>query len=282
MRIVVDQVNAFTAGQRSGNPAGVVLDADNLNEEQMLKVASKVGFSETAFISKSQVASRRLRFFTTTEEVDLCGHATVASWALMHQGAGLKTGLHVQETKAGLLKIDVDEDGSVYMEQAAPSFYETIDSYRIADSLGIDKQDFHSVLKPQIVSTGLKNLFVPVKSQTVLSGIKPNFNAIKDLSQKLGIIGVHVFCLLSDSVSIVAARNFAPLVGINEESATGTANGAMLSYLIKNKAIKEQDNYRVEQGGSMGNLSYIYGKVVENKIWIGGQAESIKQISVDI
>jgi PhzF family phenazine biosynthesis protein len=114
------------------------------------------------------------------------------------------------------------------------------------------------------------------KSEAVLSSMKPNFTAITDLSRELGVIGLHVFCVLEGSGSTVAARNFAPLVGIDEESATGTANGAMLSYLIKNKAIPKKDHYRVEQGRAMDNLSYIYGKVIDDKVWIGGHSLAYK------
>ena len=282
MKVVINQVNAFVAGLGSGNPAGVVTDADNLNEGQMLKIASRVGFSETAFISKSKFATKKLRFFTPTEEVDLCGHATIASWAFMQKSTGLKAGKYTQETKAGLLNVNIDQEDLVYMEQATPRFYQNINSDQIADCFGINKHDFDSVLTPQIVSTGLKDLFVPIKSEAVLSSMKPNFTVITDLSRELGVIGLHVFCVLEDRDSTVAARNFAPLVGIDEESATGTANGAMLSYLIKNKAIPKKDKYRVEQGRAMDNLSYIYGKIIDDKVWIGGQASLIKQVPIDI
>jgi PhzF family phenazine biosynthesis protein len=141
MKVVVNQVNAFVAGLGSGNPAGVVADADHLNEGQMLKIASSVGFSETAFISKSKFATKKLRFFTPTEEVDLCGHATIASWAFMQKSTGLKAGEYAQETKAGLLKVDVDQEGLVYMEQATPRFYQNINSDQIADCFGINEQD---------------------------------------------------------------------------------------------------------------------------------------------
>ena len=76
-------VNAFTANGEHGNPAGVVLDAEHLSDEQMLTIARQIDLSETAFVSASSRADYRIRFFTTTDEVDLCGHATIAAWSLL-------------------------------------------------------------------------------------------------------------------------------------------------------------------------------------------------------
>lgn len=282
MEIIVHRVNAFTAGDNSGNPAGVVSNADSLSEDQMLKIAGKVGFSETAFISDSAIADKRLRFFTPTEEVDLCGHATIASWVFMYLREGLGAGQYTQKTNAGLLKVDVGDDGLVFMEQAKAIFYGYIDKANIMNALGLAVEDFDQNLQPQVVSTGLRDLFVAVSTGQVLNRMKVDVDALKSLSSELKVTGVHVFCVLDDEDVVATARNFAPLVGIDEESATGTANGAMLSYLIKNNAITNRQNYKVEQGKAMGNTSHIYGKMLDGKIWIGGRAELIKEIKVNI
>ena len=81
--IKVYTLNAFTDDVSGGNPAGVVLDADNLTEKQMQGIAKKVGFSETAFVMSSDSADFRVRFFTPSDEVDLCGHATIATFKLL-------------------------------------------------------------------------------------------------------------------------------------------------------------------------------------------------------
>jgi PhzF family phenazine biosynthesis protein len=109
-------VNAFTANGENGNPAGVMLYADNLDEQSMLAMAAKIGLSETAFVSESEQATRNVRFFTPTVEVPLCGHATIATWSLLHKLGELSAGDYTQETQAGILKVEIQDGGLTFME----------------------------------------------------------------------------------------------------------------------------------------------------------------------
>jgi len=276
----VVEVNAFTAGVNGGNGAGVVFDADNMSSEEMLVVAAKVGFSETAFVSSSVRATHKIRFFTPTEEVDLCGHATVATWSLMLQLGKHQPGIYSQETLAGILGVTISEDGLVFMQQKEPMFFDMVDIKELSQALGIGENDYHEQLKPQIVSTGLKDILVPIKDEAILSLLAPNFEALTELSKKYAVIGLHVFCLIDNQPSVAAARNFAPLVGIPEESATGTSNGALLCYLREHGALRTGACHRIEQGRAMHKLSYIYGKFENNSIWIGGHATVIKTLEL--
>ena len=79
MNVKVITLNSFALESGGGNPAGVVLDASGLAEAQMLEIAKKVGFSETAFVMESDKSDFRVRFFTPEAEVDLCGHATIGA-----------------------------------------------------------------------------------------------------------------------------------------------------------------------------------------------------------
>lgn len=116
-KIKVFTLNSFAKTLEGGNPAGVVLDADNLTEKQMMYISKEVGFSETAFVSKSNKADFKVRFFTPTDEVDLCGHATIATYFLMWNKQLIKSGNYTQETKAGILGIEAGKDGTVFMDQ---------------------------------------------------------------------------------------------------------------------------------------------------------------------
>src|SRR5581483_413324 len=228
MQIIAYTINSFTAHGSGGNSAGVVFDADDLSNQQMLATAAKLGYSETAFVSKSAKATHKVQFFTPTEEVDLCGHATIATWALMFQKGIHKSGTYSQETLAGLLGIDIADTGIVYMQQTLPKFYERVLADETLPVLGIPESGLNNVLKPQVVSTGLKDLLVPVKDKDILYTMQPDFGAMTALSEKYDVTGLHVFCLLHGQESLAIARNFAPRVGIPEESATGTSNGALL------------------------------------------------------
>ncbi len=122
MEIEVYTLNIFAKTADGGNPAGVVLDADFLSLDEMQKIAKKVGFSETAFVQKSNNADFKVIFFTPNGEVDLCGHATVAVFYLLAEKGIIQAGEYTQETKAGILKVECRGDGVIYMNQCNPKF----------------------------------------------------------------------------------------------------------------------------------------------------------------
>jgi len=267
-------VNAFTAEGQHGNPAAVVVDANDVTEASMQSMATRIGLSETAFVQDSNVATRRVRFFTPTTEIDLCGHATIATWSLLHQLGKMPKGVYTQETGAGILAVDV-QDELTFMEQAKASFYEAIPAAEIAPLLGITVQECSKTLQPRIVSTGVKDLLVPIADKAVLAKVRPDLGAITRFSEQHDISGFHVFTLLGGGESIAAARNFAPKDGIPEESATGTSNGALLCYLRQQGVLPRKQTYRIEQGEAMGELSYVYGRFIDDVVWVGGQATRV-------
>lgn len=175
MKIKAYKVNAFAKTEKGGNPAGVVVNADKLSENDMQKIASILGLSETAFVMKSDIADYRLRFFTPAEEVDLCGHATIGAFSTLLKKDYVKCENYTQETKAGVFNVEVMEDSSIMMNQTKPNFYEVVEKKEISDSLNISVDDMNEKLPTQIVSTGLRDIIVPIKSMEVLNGIKPDF-----------------------------------------------------------------------------------------------------------
>ena len=262
-RIGVYVLSAFAKAKRGGNPAGVVPDADRLAEASMQKIAASVGFPETAFVQKSAAADFKIRFFTPAAEVDLCGHATIAAFSLLFGLRRIQAGKHSQETKAGILGVEVQKDGTVFMEQALPFFGNTIDRGEIAGSLGLGLDAFAPDLPVQIVSTGLRDIIVPVVSLRVLSGIKPDLEKIADISKKHGAVGYHAFSLETKHGSTAHCRNFAPLYGIPEEAATGTSSGALACYLFTYGKISEEQGRRLvfEQGYGMRRPSEIFARL---------------------
>lgn len=245
------QVNAFTYKGEGGNPAGVMLNADDLSEQEMQLIAHQLGFSETAFVLQDLECDFQVRFFTPNEEVDFCGHATLATFSLMFQLKRINSGKYIERTKAGDIKVEVANDGMITMTQTLPKFLGELEPELITDSLNIPI-DWLDVTTPiEIVSTGLADIIVPIKPGYV-DKIKPNFEKIKQVSLNHQAIGYHLFELISEGEFTANCRNFAPLVDINEESATGSASGALASYLKKYKRV-EQDDMRFLQGKSMEN-----------------------------
>lgn len=282
-------LNAFAKSIEGGNPAGVVLNADALSENNMKKIAGIIGFSETAFVMKSDLADFKIRFFTPNDEVDLCGHATIATFYALSNLGYLKPGKYSQETKAGILNVDVKEDLSIMMIQNTPSYYEIIDKNEIADSLNITTAEMLEELPVQIVSTGLRDILVPVKNMAIINSINPDFKKVAEHCRKYNTIGYHLFTLESLYSSMAHCRNLAPLYGIPEESATGTSNGALSCYLFKYGLIDADhaSHLVIEQGYSMNKPSEIIVSLtaVANEIAqvkVGGTALNLAEIEVEI
>ncbi len=289
MKVKAYTINSFAKTSEGGNGAGVVLAADYLSDKEMQTIAAILGFSETAFVLNSILADFKVRFFTPYEEVDLCGHATIGTFFTMAALGYIKPGNYLQETKAGILGIEIKEDSSIMMSQPLPVFYETIDKSKIADSLNIDITNIHDDLPVQIVSTGLRDIIVPIKNSDVLYSIKPDYKKIIDISRKYCAVGYHVFSLETNNYTTACCRNFAPLFGIPEESATGTSNGALGCFLYQYGKINfdQTSHIVIEQGYAMKKPSEILVSlaVEENKIAgvkVGGKALNLSSIEIDI
>ena len=249
-------VNSFAYSENGGNPAGVVVDSFGLAETDFVKIAAKIGFSETAFVFQSYVADFKVRFFTPMEEVNLCGHATIATFFVLHKIGKITIGKYKMETKAGILEIEVTDDGKILMQQPLPAFYGDVKRAEVAESLNISKDKLIENLPIQIFSTGLKDIIVPIRSRHILDKIEPDFDQVTKISKNHKTVGYHLFTFDNGKIY---CRNFAPLLGINEESATGTASGALASYLVHNKQFPAVPKIQTSfyQGFSMGQKSKI-------------------------
>ncbi len=279
MNNLIYKVTAFTDEKNGGNPAGIVLNADEFSRDQMLSIAKEIGFSETAFVMQSNVADYKVQFFTPVDEVDLCGHATVAVFNLLRDIGRIKRGDYTQETKAGILKIQVFEN-SIYMQQNLPRYDELIDEEEIYPCFENELQGQIMDLPIQMVSTGLKDILLPVKDLDTLLSLKPNVDRIHKISDKYNAVGIHAFCIQALDQGDVHTRNFAPRYGIDEESATGTSNGALACYLNKYLNQKFEDEFVIEQGYCMNRPSKILAKLISEgdeikEVYIGGSAISL-------
>lgn len=291
-------VNAFTKDNIGGNKAGVVINCEHLTSEEMLKIAAHLNLSETAFITKSSnpLYDYEVRFFTPTTEVDLCGHATIASFYTLGKLGLLDNSKEKlplkQKTLAGILDIEVSfKNGnisSILMTQTSPEFHCYIEDLSdLCSILGISPLEAGIPgieVKPMIVSTGLKDIIFPVNSLNTLKKITPDFGKLKNYTDNLNIVGLHAFTFETENTdSSVATRNFGPSVGIDEESATGTSNGALCAYIMKHNLMDFCTNLQIscEQGYYMNNPSEILcqGSIENNLISIKvGGIGSIEKI----
>lgn len=190
--IKVHLVNSFTRNNKGGNPAGVVLNPPQLSDEQKMAIAKEVGFSETAFVYQGEDTDFKVDFFTPEGEVDFCGHATLAVFFTLSSLNLLASGHYTQKTKAGILSVSIDTE-NVVMEQTLPVSRQAPSVDDVAAALGINREVILETGLPiEIFSTGLPDILIPVQFGQ-LDTLKPNFDAIANLSRKFNTIGFHVF-----------------------------------------------------------------------------------------
>lgn len=273
-------VDAFTDEPLRGNAAGVVPDAAGLSDAQMGAVAAELAASETAFLTDSDEADRRVRYFTPTQEVDLCGHATIASHAHLYAAGVIGAGEHSLETNAGVLTIRVTDDGVVWMTQAEPSVRRVdVDYDGLGGALGIDPaalRDVGADLPPAVVSTGLPWLLVPVNFLERLGDADPDPAAVGALADEVDAVGIYPFTF--DTLSADAtlhARAFAPGAGVPEDPVTGTAAGCCGAYLRAFDAFDGDfpDEVRIEQGQFVDRGGLVRVRApADGEIRVGGRA----------
>lgn len=277
-------VDAFSENLFGGNPAGVIL-LDNGDDfpadEVMVKTAAELRYSETAFIKNLGNNRFHIRYFTPVAEVDLCGHATIGSFAALQKwGLANDGGTYIITTLAGELEITLDK-GTIFMQMGKAEILKTIDNpseiERIAKILNINSKDI--VLPVNVVSTGLPDIMLEVSSFDTLNSISPDFPALSKISEEYGVTGLHAAYFKGDADLTAHCRNFAPLYDIDEEAATGTASGAITYHFYSQGRIKEGNENVLIQGESMGRASKIVSKLSNNagntEIKIGGTGKPL-------
>ncbi len=284
MKKKIYQVDAFTDRPFGGNPAGVLPSAVGLSDDQMQKIAMEMSLSETAFVFPGDDGyDFEVRFFTPIEEVDLCGHATIATFHLLSELGMIpkEKGRLMQKTKAGLLEIIIDPEGGILMRQAAPKQIKVYNAVmELAEVMGTEPGAIgipEILEKPESWSTGLPDIMLPMQSVNALKALKPDMIRLSELSQREQVTGVHAFAVEKDGS--VWCRNFAPSCGIPEEAATGTSNGA-LGACLHYHGWKTNDAtvFTANQGDWMGRPSRIQvsvGGPEVPEIWVGGRAVTV-------
>lgn len=285
MDVTVHTVNAFVDDQAGsaigGNPAGVVLVADGLDADQRQALAARLGLSETVFVGASATASRRLEFFTPTQQIAHCGHATIAAFWLMQHLGQVREGMHSKETVDGNRAILI-EGTRVNMEQSAPTYTEIATGdpmQQVLDALQLQADDLIAGPPPAVVHTGNAFLVVGVRSRERLANIQPQLERIHHLSNTHDLIGFYVFCLQPDVPGRhAAARMFAPRYGINEEAATGMAAGPLACWLhdrlgmAQRRFLLEQGRLMPHPSPSLIEVSLDIGAAGIERLWAGGNA----------
>lgn len=278
-KVQVHQVDAFTSKKFGGNPAGVVLDADELDESTMRKIARELNLSETAFVSPSEVGTFQMRYFTPTgHEITFCGHSTVGALFMIAKERRFgveKVGSYAfdVETPCGILKMEAVIDDKEEIRVA----YETpliklrpieISHEEVANAAGFELQ-FVNPLFPVMYEETNKDLFVVIRSLDDLKKIECDSKSFTHFSKQKDIVAL---CLLTpeafDQKNQFHMRCFAPLVGIPEDPFTGSVLGGLTAYIDMFGLLPQgAHSFRVEQGHFIerpGVVKVEFSKIKDN------------------
>ncbi|MEK5136214.1 PhzF family phenazine biosynthesis protein [Bacillus sp. FSL W8-0645] len=274
--IRVYHVDAFTTEKFGGNAAGVVLDGDLLTEDEMQNIARELNLPESVFLlpAHDKEADYRVKYFTPTEEVNFCGHATVGLTWLLATEFGLakeKTGV-VLETKIGNVPVVWHEENDkvidVEMTQVTPKTRDfMIDLEELSDMLGISSDRIDPSYPIKLANTGNWHLLVPMKTQKDIDQAAPNLAALGKMNKEQNITTTHLYTFHTTKECDLYTRDFAPGIGIPEDPVTGAANGALAGYLYLEGIISQQEitHLNIAQGDAIGRPGILRITVIPNE-----------------
>jgi PhzF family phenazine biosynthesis protein len=287
-KLIIYQIDSFTKERFKGNPAGVVINADGLNDYQMQLIARELNNSETAFLFSpdDNECDGVIRYFTPKIEVPTCGHATIAAMYAKAIAENLEACVLRIKTRIGVLPFEIikkNGDYQVIMTQGqfdiGPEF-DNITSQQLIAALSLHYSDLDEKCPIQIASTGHSKVMIGIKSREKLNNLTPDYNTLVKISEQIKCNGYFVFTFDTDDKDILTyGRMFAPAIGINEDSVTGNANGPLGGYLVQNKIMEPQDTYfefNCKQGEKMNRLG-----IVNVRVQIENNRPSLIQIKGD-
>lgn len=250
---------AFTSHPDGGNPAGVVLDAAQLDEQRMLAVAGEVGYSETAFVTSRDEQHRRfaLRYFSPLAEVAFCGHATVAVSVALAERIG--SGPLVFDTPAGEIKVETVTDGHGAVRAtltSVPTWSRPAQAAEVdatLSALGWERADLDPALPPHVAFAGNEHLVLAAGSRGRLTDLDYDFEALTGVMQLHGWTTVHLVWRERDDR--FHARDPFPVGGVVEDPATGAAAAAFGGYLRTLDLLPPAGVIAIRQGEDMGRPS---------------------------
>jgi PhzF family phenazine biosynthesis protein len=249
-------VDAFTRQRFCGNPAIVVLDADDLSEDEMQTIATEVN-GETAFVLAAEDTNHdmQVKFFTPRHSVSFVGHATIAAQYVRAKKEGVPPGRVRQRTGAGVVEIEVMEvegDLRIAIAQSPPSLGPIIPDHhrtQVLNALGISSPSLHGDCPLQILTKGSSRLLIGLRSPDLLSSLKPDFEELTRLTPHVGAEGYFVFALTNaGGAPGVESRMFVPALGIPEDPVSGNAHGMLGVYLVNHELMKPEDGRVVFRG----------------------------------
>jgi trans-2,3-dihydro-3-hydroxyanthranilate isomerase len=234
------QVDVFSEQPLAGNPLAVFLDAAGLSDQQMQQIATEMNLSETTFVTPPEAGGdARVRIFTPAVELPFAGHPSIGTaCTLVSEGRVAAQDPLTEvtlELNVGPTVVDVTVRGGQavagVVHQGAPAFGEEIPRDQAAAVLGLQVSDLDEELAPRVVSTGLSYAIIPLRNTRTLAAAWFNYDLLPDFERRFAEL--YPFALTGDEEPFAEARCFAPLAGIVEDPATGSAAGPLAAYLAR-------------------------------------------------
>jgi PhzF family phenazine biosynthesis protein len=275
----IHRISAFSYNNLGGNPAGVVICNEFPSEIEMLNTAKEVGYSETAFL-KQMNNGWRIRYFAPELEIPFCGHATIASTAVLGEKFGegnYKLFLNEGEIDVSVFK---SQKGIYTSTLQSPETYseEVNENYidEVLNEFNLKKEDINLDYPIRFAYAGAKHIIIVLKEHIKLKEMKYEFESLKDVMKKEDLTTVNL--LWQESKNLFHSRNPFPSGGIYEDAATGAAAAAFAGYL---RDIKYQCNNKFEiiQGEDMGCPSRLlieYKDKIGSSIKVSGETRHIE------
>jgi len=282
--LAVFQVDAFTTQRFAGNPAGVVLGADTLVDDDMLAIARELNNADTAFVLSPDAADHdvRIRFFTPRTEAAFVAHATVAAHYVMSRRPGPR--LLRQKQKSGIVEVGIRGEGAarrVAIHQVPPQVgRELLPRERLAvlDALALSSGDLDSRCPLLVCGTASTRLMVGVRGAEQLRQLKPDAARLTTLSAQLGAAGYFVFTLAPQLPGVLTeSRMFCPAIGIAEDPVSGNAHGMLAVYLAARDLVP-RSGHQAAFSGAQGHYMNRPGRVDVELDYANGTVGAVRVI----
>jgi PhzF family phenazine biosynthesis protein len=278
-------LDVFSDKSYKGNPLAVVFTNGNLGLVEYQNISKEFGYSETSFIYySSEQKALDVRSFTPTgvEVGPGAGHnllgavcaALIKGMQIFEEQDDANRFVVMTDTPIPLTVTfdDIDQAIVVLMQQKPAIVKQTIPSGEVAKALGLTADDLKiDNLAPTIVQTEVAHTMVPVKNLQLLNDCMPDNKQLIEISKQYQFEGYYCFTFPEQGQGhVIESRFFNPLIGIDEDAATGTAAGPLMGFLAKNNYIQLNKEYRILQGVKLNQPSLIETMVREGDILVGG------------
>ena len=281
-------VDVFGQSRFTGNQLAVFTNGEDFTDEEMQALTDEINFSETTFVfpKESKDNTFKVRIFVPGSEIPFAGHPTLGTaYVIQKYLLEEKHNKLILDLKAGLIPVDIDyrdnEIELLTMKQNQPEFGRTFEPEAIKKVININEIDADFPI--EAVSTGIEFIIIPLKSLDAVKNVKIDVEKLKELLESNGYMGIFLFTRETyNPENDINCRMFCYFKGLIEDPVTGSANGCMLAYLLKNNYFGSTNiDIKVEQGWEIGRNGILYLKGEkrgsEYDLFVGGRVFPVSE-----